>query len=292
MSENRKDQNVKFCFPVTSFSVSRRHVERRGQTAGKLIAAIGCAALVQFSVPSQALTVREAVQAAIQTNPDVGIVIESRRAVQQEVEQAKGVLYPQLDARIAYGHEWVTDPATRARARDNTRDLDVTALPRSEVGITISQLLFDGFAAIREIDRQKARVRSSTRRVCETSELIGLDTIEAYLEALRQRELVTLARRNVGIHENHLKLTRSKVAGGACSQADVEQADSRLASARDNLAEAEGRMVDADTTYKRIVGERRARYNGAAGAYRRSAADRLDSLQAKITGIGQRIERH
>jgi outer membrane protein, adhesin transport system len=115
--------------------------------------------------------------------------------------------------------------------------------------------LFDDFAAIREVDRQKARVRSSAKRIRETSELIALDAIEAYLESLRQRELVSLSSNNVRIHKNHLKLTRSKVAGGASSQADVEQADSRLASARDKLAEAEGRLVDADSTYNRIVGE-------------------------------------
>jgi adhesin transport system outer membrane protein len=189
------------------------------------------------------------------TNPEVGIVIESQRAVEEEVEQARGVLYPELDVRIAHGIEWVTDPSTRARERDNFHDDDVTRLPRSEVGITLRQLLFDGFAAIREVERQKRRVQSSQRRVRETSELIALDAIEAYLESLRQRELVALSSSNVRTHETHLNLVRSKVAGGASSQADVEQAESRLASARDNLAEAEGRLIDADTTYKRVVGE-------------------------------------
>ena len=206
-------------------------------------------------MPSQAISLRDAVQTAIQTNPDVGIVIERRRAVEYEVKQAKSALYPEVDVRIAYGPEWVTDPATRARLRDNDNDSDVVRLPRSEVGITVRQLLFDGFAAVREIDRQEARVRSSSKRVRETSELVALEAIKAYLETLRQRELLELLINNVRIHENYLLLTRSNGSGGASSQADIEQAESRLASAHSYLAEAEGRLIDADSTYNRIVGE-------------------------------------
>ena len=206
-------------------------------------------------MPSQALSLRDAVQTAIQTNPDVGIVIERRRAVEYEVKQAKSALYPKVDVRIAYGPEWVTDPATRARLRDNDNDSDVVRLPRSEVGITVRQLLFDGFAAVHEIDRQEARVRSSSKRIRETSELVALEAITAYLATLRQRELLELLINNVRIHEHYVNLTRSNGTGGASGQADIEQAESRLASAHSYLAEAEGRLIDADSTYNRIIGE-------------------------------------
>src|SRR3546814_10418122 len=43
--------------------------------------------------------------------------------------------------------------------------------------------------------------------------------------------------------------------GGAAGSGDVQQAESRLALARDTLAQAECRMRDADATYTRVIGE-------------------------------------
>lgn len=46
-------------------------------------------------------------------------------------------------------------------------------------------MLFDGYNASSEVDRQQNRVRSAAHRVRETSELTGLDAVEAYLNVLR-----------------------------------------------------------------------------------------------------------
>ena len=256
MAVNIKHASINFCLLFTfCFTSIRGKISDNNLVSTVLAITIsGFCAVEYFSTPSQAMSIRHAVQTAIQTNPNVGIVIEKHRVAAEKVKQAQGILYPEIDVRIAYGPEWVTDPTTRARLRDDDNDSDIVRLPRSEVRITVRQLLFDGFAAIREIDRQKARVRSSSKRIRETSELVALDAIEAYLESLRQRELVALSSKNVRIHEDYLKLVRSQVARGASSQADVEQAGSRLASARDNLVAAEGRSIDADSIYNRIVG--------------------------------------
>ena len=256
MVVNIKLVSINFCLSFTFRFTSMRRNTSDNNLVSRLLAItiFGFCAVEYFSTPSQAMSIRHAVQTAIQTNPNVGIVIEKHRAAAEKVKQAQGILYPEIDVRIAYGPEWVTGSTTRARLRDDDNDSDVVRLPRSEFRITVRQLLFDGFAAIREVDRQKARLRSSSKRIRETSELVALDAIEAYLESLRQRELVTLSSKNVRIHENYLKIVRSQVARGSSSQADVEQAGSRLASARDNLVAAEGRLIDADSIYNRVIG--------------------------------------
>ena len=68
MSGNRKIRSMKFRWPITLFGI-----------------AIGVGIVLQSTQPVSATTIRDAVQMAIQTNPDVGIVIESKRAVEEEV---------------------------------------------------------------------------------------------------------------------------------------------------------------------------------------------------------------
>jgi len=203
----------------------------------------------------RAVTMEEAVRAALKTNPDIGAVVENRRAVNHELSQARSGFLPTVDFNTSTGKEFANNSTTRARQLDGD-DSRTTSLQTTSFGLTIRQLLFDGFDTLSQVERQEARVRSAARRVRETSEFTGQDAVEAYLESLRQRELVELAKENVGTHEIFLELVRAKVAGGAAGRAEEEQAQQRLAAARDAVAQADGLLQQSDNRYQRIIGEK------------------------------------
>lgn len=209
-------------------------------------------ALAAFAVAGQgsghADGISDAVRAALQTNPDVGLTAENRRAVRYELKQAEARYLPTVDFRAAAGPEYTRDNTTKNRSGGAER------MPKYEFGLTLSQMLFDGWATDANVARQEARDTSAARRVRETSQFIGLDAVEAYLEALRQRELTGLAEENVRVHEQVLQLVEVKAAGGAATVADVQQAQSRLAAAEATLTEAQTRLRDADAAYSRVIG--------------------------------------
>jgi len=202
----------------------------------------------------RAVTLEEAVRAALKTNPDIGVVVENRRAVNQELSQARAGFLPTVDINGSSGHEYASNTTTRARELDGD-DSRTTSLPLTTFGFTIRQLLFDGFDTLSQVERQEARVRSAARRVRETSEFIGLDATEAYLESLRQRELIAIAEENVKAHERFLALVQERVKGGAAGRAEEEQARQRLAASRDAVSQADGLRRDADARYRRVMGE-------------------------------------
>ena len=74
--------------------------------------------------------------------------------------------------------------------------------------MTLTQMLFDGFATQSEVERQIARMDSASRRVQETAEFIALDAVEAHLDVLRNQALVELARENVEQHQGILGQVR------------------------------------------------------------------------------------
>ena len=59
-------------------------------------ALLGSALVFPLALSANAMTLQEAVQQAIATNPDIGIVASNREAVDQELRQARGLYLPQI----------------------------------------------------------------------------------------------------------------------------------------------------------------------------------------------------
>lgn len=204
--------------------------------------------------PASAASLEDTIREALATNPDVGVVREDRHAVDQELRQARALTLPSVDLRAAGGAEFTDSPSSRARSTRGAFGDASTTLFRLESGVTLTQLLFDGFGTQAEIARQKARVDSASYRVREASEFVALDAVEAHLDVLRNFELVDLAEQNVAAHERILRQVRGLQEDGTGYIADVRQTEARLAAALSTLAETEGAALDAIATYRRIVG--------------------------------------
>lgn len=199
-------------------------------------------------------TVEDSIRASLATNPEVGVVQADRDAIDQELRQARAQYLPSIDARGAAGPEYTNSPGTRNRSTRGPDGDASTTLMRWESQLTLTQLLFDGFATQSEVERQTSRVDSAAYRVQETAEFIALDAVEAHLDVLRNRELEELARDNVAEHQRILGEVSQLERQGAGSIGDVRQAESRLAEARATLARATGSLRDAEAFYQAVVG--------------------------------------
>ena len=201
-----------------------------------------------------ATTLEETVSLALQTNPEVGVVQADREAIDQELRQARAQYLPSVDVRAAYGPEFSNSPATRNRDTRPPGGDASTTLMRAESQLTLSQILFDGFATRSEVERQLARINSAAYRVQEAAEFIGLDAIEAHLDVLRNQELVELAEQNLAEHRRILGQVSQLERDGAIGIADVRQTEARVAAAQTALATANGNLRDAKAMYIRVVG--------------------------------------
>ncbi len=230
------------------------------KTLRKLTLTASCLAIMAMAAPIAAramdddptmLTLTEAVAIGIDTNPEYGVVATNRRATDEELNQAKALYLPSIDFRGDTGFEHSDDPATRGGIDDD----DEENLWRYEYGLTLTQLLFDGYETKYENKRQKSRVLSASHRVRETAELVGLSIVEFYLDVMRQRELLRIARENVANHISILDQIQDSSDAGRSTQADTEQARARLASARANEASVREQLRIAEANFIREVGD-------------------------------------
>lgn len=189
-----------------------------------------------------------AIQQALETHPQVQAGVNSRLAADYQLKAAKGGYLPSIDLRGGYGREGTDSRSTRGEG-DHWRTLS-----RGESSLNLSQMVFDGFATSSEVGRQSAVVNSRAYGLLATSELVGLDAVEVYLEVLRRQELVRLAEENYRSHQRIYDQISLRAERGIGSTADRDQADARLAQAHNNLITEQTNLADARVNYLSVIG--------------------------------------
>jgi adhesin transport system outer membrane protein len=195
---------------------------------------------------ASAQTLSEAVDRTIKTNPDVLIDAARRQAVDEEVKQAKGGYLPRVDLNAGYGIEWSDNTSTAPGTRD---------MSRHEAGLTLSQMIYDGFGVKSEVDRQTARSQSAAYKVAGISEDIARLAVEKYLEVLRRQELRDLTQKNLDVHKTTYEQIKMRADSGVGRKADMEQAMARLALAQANMASADANLREANIQFLKVVGD-------------------------------------
>ncbi|PLX81265.1 MAG: channel protein TolC [Desulfuromonas sp.] len=195
------------------------------------------------------VTVTDTVSSALQYSPRLKVLQNNQTAIMHERNRAKGGYFPRLDLNAGYGFEAHNDEKTRA---ENIED---HFYDRLEAGLTLSQLLFDGSETGSRVGVETAKLDSANFRVYDNAEAIALDAIIAHMEVYRQKELVSLAQKNVADHKEILDMLKERQEGGAGSIADVDQTRARLARATASLVETQSALASAKANYTRLVGK-------------------------------------
>lgn len=226
-------------------------IKRSPAGFGGIIALAGV--LIPIVTPA-ADTLEDSITRALTFNPDVGVVQSDRRAIDQELRQARALYMPSVDLRAAIGPEFTNSTGTRARDSRPPGGDASAFLTRMESQITLTQMLFDGYATDSEVARQLARTDSAAYRVTEAAEFLALDAIEAHLDVLRNQELVRQAEESVDAHLAILGRLREDAGFNRFKLSEVRLTEARHAAAEEILATAVGNLRDAKARYVRVAG--------------------------------------
>ncbi len=215
---------------------------------GRSVYVCGLAVLcyISHSFSAHALSLRDAVSIALDSNPEIGQAIENREAIEFELRQARGLYLPRLDLEGSIGPRRLNSPGRRlARLSDNT-------LETKEYGATLTWSIFDGFEREAEIERQASRVDGASLRVFERSEFIALAIAKEYFELLLQREIIAIANDNLEFHEGIMRRIKEGL-GTTYTTADDAQARERLQGAEARVTEAQEAFDQARIRFFKFV---------------------------------------
>jgi len=188
-----------------------------------------------------AISLRDFVGDAIRADPVVREQLHIYRQAYQDHEIALSGWRPRLDLSASSGLVDQKEPA-------------ISDYSTSQIDLTLTQNLFNGFDTTNQIQQAKARIASAVYRLYDTADNAARDAIIAYINVLSERRLITLAEQNVNSHERILSQIIEQTAGGIGRKSDVEQTMGRLASAKAGLVGQQNNLQDALTQAHKLLG--------------------------------------
>lgn len=208
-----------------------------------------------FSFQAEAQTLSQAMQAALDVHPEIQAGVNRRLSADQDLQAAKGGYLPRVDLLAGIGREGTDDVGTRTNDKGKPTNNHYETLTRGESSLRLRQMVFDGFATSSEVGRQQATVNSRAYALLGSSERTALDVAQAYIDVLHRQELVSLARENLLRHQRVHDQIRLRTERGVGRTADFDQAEARLAQAKNNLITEQTNLADAQVNYYSVVGQ-------------------------------------
>jgi TolC family type I secretion outer membrane protein len=201
--------------------------------------------ILAYSLPANALSLKEALATAYATNPQIEAARASLRAADEEVAKANAGWRPSLSLNGTDGYQHiVTD-------QPNHSEADRDQLSGSA---TLSEPLFRGGRTVAEIRRAKALVRAGQAQLTNAEQTVLLDAASAYMDVVRDTANLEYRRGNVQVLQDQLNATTTQLNAGAVTATDVQQTQARLAVARAGVSSAEGQLSVSRARFERVIG--------------------------------------
>ena len=215
---------------------------KRGIGAVVAVAAV-CAAGWASAAPLEA-----ELSGLVADNPQIKSNQAQLAAAGQGVRASFAPLLPSLDVSGGYGYESISLPAYRA-----TPDGPFEAGANSW-SVTLKENVYDGGRALANRAGAKLTRDATAFGLTSVRQNVLLAGTTAYINVLKQRELVDLSGQNEGNIRKQLNLEDERVRRGSGIAVDVLQAKSRLQISLERLVANRGAYQDAQSRYMQVFG--------------------------------------
>jgi adhesin transport system outer membrane protein len=117
-----------------------------------------------------------------------------------------------------------------------------------------NQMLWDGLGTRSEVERRRTISDAAAYKVHSAAEDVALQAVEAYLDVLKNQEILAYARENLQAHARTFDQVKLRSDKGVGRRADLDQVEARLSLATANARSAESTLRDAEIAFQRVVG--------------------------------------
>ncbi len=193
-----------------------------------------------------ALTLQEAMMETIRSNPKILETVKNYNAVKEDVKIAKSDWFPKLNYYGGVGYEG---------GKNTYNDYDWNNYSVFENSLILTQNVFDGWGTTHRIGTQQARLLASAYHYIETVNNTGFRLVRYYIDVLKNRELLKIAKENIRINEDIYNKVDKLYKGGLTTKSEMKKSASSLALARANFILQENRLKDALYQFKRVYGK-------------------------------------
>ncbi|MDD2689644.1 MAG: TolC family protein [Candidatus Omnitrophica bacterium] len=218
------------------------------------------------------LTWNDCLAEAKKNHPDL---ISAQENINQEKANktitASG-LYPQIDSSL--------DASTgKTTATSSTTGTTTSTVADSySYGVSGTQLIFDGFKTINQVNSAKENIKSAQQNYRFVSSGVRLDLRTAFINLLKAQELISVTEEIIRIRRNNLVLITLRYESGLEHRGALWTAEADLAQANLDLAQAKRDVVLAQRQLTKEMGRKEFKPVSAKGDFsvRDSAKEKPD----------------
>jgi len=221
----------------------------------EFLAWVGLAIVVRLAAgacplvsPVAAESLPEALGSAYAYNPRLDAQRAFLRATDEDVARAMSGYRPDIRASGEYGVR-----GTYSKPSGSTFDGDGVTQPG---GFRVDgvQPIFRGFQTYNAVNAAEANVRSEREVYRDVESSVLLDAVTAYMNVIRDKEVVRLTENNVNVLSRELKETQDRFSEGRVTTTDVAQAEARRARAVSNLDLARANLRTSRGAFLQVIG--------------------------------------
>jgi len=202
---------------------------------------------------AQAIELKDAVQQTLVSSPVVKQKLHQFYSASAETGVGRAGFFPVADISYTDGRELA--PKDKQQKASIFQSSSPTTLDRWGWSVNVSQNLFNGYQTVSMMRQLDHAQRALYYQFLDISAQQALEASQAYLDVLRNRQLVEVANANFQRHQEIYRQIEQKVGGNVARGVDLEQAAGRLALAETNLLTSQGNLDDVEARFTRIVGK-------------------------------------
>ncbi len=204
---------------------------------------IGIAVALAASSAAWADSFNQALLKAYRSNPTLQAERARQRGSDELVPQAKSGWRPKISAGGSISYNYSNpDPGA------------ATDVVSKSLSIELSQPLFDGFKTREGVKSAKETVRAGRQVLLGVEQNILLQAAQAYLDVLRDRQILSLRQQNVGNLQKQLRAASARFEAGEVTRTDVSQARASVSGAKSQAAAAQANLAESTSRYVALVG--------------------------------------
>lgn len=198
---------------------------------------------------SSAQDLKTVVEDVISTNPIVIERLKNYNIAKEDIDIAKAGYYPKLDLSLGVGIE-----NTHKSGLDATPSSESSNLSVYRNSLTYTHNLFNGFETTYSVQQEKNKTIAAAYSYIEQVNDVVYDTVDIYLEIIKNYELLEISKENVTITNDIFKKVQQLYESGLTTLSEVNKIESSLSLAKANLIVQENTLENILQKMKRVLG--------------------------------------
>jgi adhesin transport system outer membrane protein len=200
---------------------------------------------------SSVMSLRNIVEKALNNNPERLIAVAQYYSSQSQIDVARAGYYPNINLVLGAGREANIPFQQRNEQKD-----EVGYNNSNNANFRVEQMLFDGFITSETVAQRIKQAKASQLNEKRVSEEIILSAVQIYMQLRQFQKTVIAAEENLNALFDIEELVNMRLKLGDSNRTEKKYLEGRIASAEQNLINAQVGLGNAESSLEFITGER------------------------------------